>query len=136
MGERSNIVIEQYDGSRVYLYGHWMGDNALQVVADVLDKGQRWSDAPYLTRIIFDRMTKDAADPYTGFGISTYMTDNDYPVFVMNPDKRTIHLEDSKGKRISAKTGFANYIQVMPHNKFDNLLVAMNHDRFPFPDET
>ena len=96
MGDRSNIVIKQHDGSRVWLYGHWMGADSINVVRDTLAKRERWSDAPYLARMLFARMTAGDEEGSTGYGISTYMCDNEYPVIVLDPQTQTVVLEDSK----------------------------------------
>lgn len=94
MGDRSNIVIKQHDGSRVWLYGHWMGEDSINVVRDTLAHRERWNDAPYLARMLFDKMTKGAVGS-TGYGISTYMCDNEYPVIVLDPETQTVVLEDA-----------------------------------------
>ena len=94
MGDRSNIVVKQYDGSRVWLYGHWMGEDSINVVRDTLAQQERWSDAPYLARMLFSRMTQDNVGS-TGYGISTYMCDNEYPVIVLDPQTQTVYLEDA-----------------------------------------
>ena len=93
MGDRSNIVIKQHDGSRVWLYGHWMGADSINVVRDTLAQRERWSDAPYLARMLFNRMTQGDTGS-TGYGISTYMCDNEYPVIVLDPETQTVVLED------------------------------------------
>lgn len=106
MGDRSNIVVKQHDGSRVWLYGHWMGEDSINVVRDTLAQRERWSDAPYLARMLFARMTQGNPDSTTGYGISTYMCDNEYPVIVLDPETQTVVLEDSKewGKPLEAIT--------------------------------
>ena len=94
MGDRSNIVVKQHDGSRVWLYGHWMGEDSINIVRDVLSQRERWSDAPYLARMLFARMIQGSPDSSTGYGISTYMCDNEYPVIVLDPETQTVVLED------------------------------------------
>ena len=95
MGDRSNIVIEQGDGSRVWLYGHWMGEDSINVVRDTLAHRERWSDAPYLARMLFNRMTRGSELGDTGYGISTSMCDNEYPIIVLDPATQTVKLEDA-----------------------------------------
>jgi hypothetical protein len=113
MGDRSNIVVKQYDGSRVWLYGHWMGEDSINVVRDTLAQKERWSDAPYLTRMLFSRMTQDNVGS-TGYGISTYMCDNEYPVIVLDPESQTVSLEDApfgeEMKRITPSVPFSQFI--------------------------
>lgn len=93
MGDRSNIVVKQFDGTRVWLYGHWMGEDSINVVRSVLARRERWGDAAYLARMLFNEMTKDDATGSTGYGISTYMEDNEYPVIVLDPETQTVVLE-------------------------------------------
>ena len=90
MGDRSNIVVVQPDNSRIWLYGHWMGEDNYRVVGDVLSRRVRWDDAPYLARMLFDTMTDDAYDKETGFGISTYMCDNEHFIVVLRPDQTVV----------------------------------------------
>ena len=125
MGERSNIVVENHNGQRVYLYGHWMGEESITVVSDVLDKGLRWDDEGYLTRMLFNKMTKYDVDGELGFGITTYLCDSNYPSIVLNCTMQLIHLENGQGKKISNYVSFHDYIQMLPHDTFENLEEAM-----------
>jgi hypothetical protein len=93
MGDRSNIVVQEADGSRIFLYGHWMGEDSINVTRDVLALRDRWSDSPYLTRMLFEKMIEGSFDKTTGFGISTYMCDNEYPIIVLEPSTQTAWLE-------------------------------------------
>ena len=94
MGDRSNIVVMQDNNQSVWLYGHWMGEDAISIVGEVLNKKLRWTDAPYLTRMLFSRMTENAYDEETGFGISTAMQDNEYPIIILNPRTQEAWLEE------------------------------------------
>jgi predicted CoA-binding protein len=72
-----------------------MGEDSINVVRYTLAQRERWSDAPYLTRMLFARMTQGNPEGTTGYGISTYMCDNEYPVIVLNPQTQTVVLEDA-----------------------------------------
>lgn len=96
MGDRSNIVVTQPDGGRVWLYGHWMGQGSIEVVRNVLSRKERWNDAPYLTRMLFAEMIRGDEEGATGFGISNYMCDNEYPVIVLDCEHKSVWLEDTK----------------------------------------
>lgn len=99
MGDRANIVIEQGDGTRVWLYGHWMGYEAPEILQNALKRGkERWDDTPYLARIIFSDMTKGSPNDLTGYGITTSMTDNEKPILVVDPAKATVTIEDEPGR--------------------------------------
>ena len=94
MGDRSNIVVVQPDNSRIFLYGHWMGDDNYRVAGQVLSTGSRNTDHAYLTRMLFSKMIAHDLDGETGFGISNTMCDNEYPIVVIDPQKQTVHLEE------------------------------------------
>jgi len=93
MGDRSNIVVVQPDESRIFLYGHWMGDDNYRVAGQVLSRQERWNDAPYIARMLFSKMIAHDLDSDTGYGISNHMCDNEYPIVVIDPQKQTVHLE-------------------------------------------
>jgi hypothetical protein len=84
MGCRGNIFVKDSTNkisTGVYLYTHWRGDQVRQILKDALKQNpDRWDDEPYLTRIIFSQMIKDDVESTTGYGISTYETDNENPI--------------------------------------------------------
>ena len=73
MEDRANIIVQQEDSGRIYLYTHWQGHRIKEILAAALNRGRdRWDDPAYLTRIIFSEMLRDMdPDGTTGFGIST-----------------------------------------------------------------
>lgn len=90
MGDRGNVLIGDLN-SRVFLYTHWGGSILPQVVQTALQREERWGDAPYLARIVFAEMIREGMDlstrgqdianelmETTGFGIATYMPDNEH----------------------------------------------------------
>ncbi len=96
MGDRSNIVVKQPDGSSVFLYGHWMGSDSIRIVHDILSLKERWADHSYLARMLFCKMVEGDISGATGYGISTDMQDNEYPLIVLNPSLQTAWLEEYK----------------------------------------
>lgn len=96
MGDRSNIVIRENNGARIYLYGHWSGEGILRSALVGL-KSSRVNDPGYLARIVFADMIAGQEGEELGFGITTTMMDNNYPVLVLNEDE-TAWLEDSYQK--------------------------------------
>lgn len=108
MGDRANVfVVDPYapkvDGGNagVYLYTHWSGSELPQILAKALDSKEgrgRWSDNSYLTRIIFDTMT-GLEGGETGFGISASITDNSYPILVVNTETQLIDMVPSGSER-------------------------------------
>ena len=131
MGDRSNIVVQESNGNRLFLYGHWMGEGAIDVVADVLSLRDRWNDEPYLTRMLFEKMIEGAVDKTTGFGISTYMCDNEYPIIVLEPATQTAVIEEYKfGENtftpITPRVSFEELLEAtIWHKNFEQLAIAL-----------
>jgi len=99
MGDRGVIKVYQGKGRQpVCLYTHWCGDEIYGFLKRSLARRERWEDKAYLTRIIFCEMIKGHEDDTTGFGISTYIPDNEHTVLGVNPDKKLVTFEDEYGK--------------------------------------
>lgn len=93
MGDRANVYIRNDSSSGVYLYTHWSGSELAATVQSALVRGKsRWTDTPYLTRIIFCEMVKGAEMDLTGFGIAAQLCDNSHPIIVVDCDKQAIGL--------------------------------------------
>lgn len=89
MGDRANIIVDK----EICLYAHWAGADLAVVLQDALRRGKnRWSDSSYLTRIIFSEMIKDDVLEETGYGISTTIPDNEYPLIWVNTDNKTVRI--------------------------------------------
>src|SRR5690606_26184038 len=97
MGDRANILVvdqpaENGNVHGVYLYTHWDGYEWPERLREALasdEARRRWSDDPYLTRIIVSRVFADIHEQETGGGISTYRTDNEYPITILDiPNQR------------------------------------------------
>lgn len=71
MGDRGVIeIIDPQNDNKVCLYTHWSGSDLDATLAKALDRGrERWNDSSYLTRIIFNEMTKGFEMDTAGFGI-------------------------------------------------------------------
>jgi len=101
MGDRGNIYVKDYnEGEGTYLYSHWGGTELPQVVQSALAKRARWDDNPYLTRIIFCEMIKDAYDEETGYGISATVGDGNDRVLVLDPNSQTLWREGNEESAI------------------------------------
>lgn len=91
MGERANVLVRDNYDPGVFLYTHWGGYELPQTVQRALRREERWSDTPYLARIVFSEMIRDEIDGETGYGISSVMVgDNGYPVIVLDTSKQTV----------------------------------------------
>jgi|SRR5215471_301115 len=122
MGDRANVAIEQWrpDGARIYIYTHWDGYDLPDMLADALNTKSaraRWKDDSYLTRILIDQITKSGRDEETGYGVSTYITDNSYNVLVVNPTSGTVHVENDQNVKIGEHVNFQTYIDMSPHQR-------------------
>ena len=86
MGDRANVKMDFGNGEAVYLYTHWGGSTLPADVQKAIKKHtERWADPSYLSRIILCAMIPEKEHTEgTGYGISTYVPDNDgYPVIIV-----------------------------------------------------
>lgn len=101
MGDRSNIVIENTYGeapNRVYLYGHWTGQNIIKSAVHGLNSG-RATDSEYLARIVFEDMVKNDLGSETGYGIGARLGDNEHPILVISDTRdngTVVYFEEQK----------------------------------------
>lgn len=96
MGDRGNISIPQGDGTSVWLYTHWTGSRLPRTLQAALRRGEdRWDDTPYLARIIFCEMITGSEGETTGFGISTSLQDNEYPLLVVDTANQQVRVEQA-----------------------------------------
>lgn len=85
MGDRANVYMKESESAGVYLYTHWGGSELALTVQTSLKRGQeRWSDTPYLARIILADMTAGHERDLTGFGISSGLCDNEHAIIVVD----------------------------------------------------
>ena len=105
MGDRGNIVV---DG--VWLYTHWGGYDLKRILKDALIKGKdRWTDTPYLTRIIFCEMIKEDVNGMTGYGISNEMGANEHNILHVNCKDGLVSERTEDGERLHQFT-FQDFI--------------------------
>jgi hypothetical protein len=133
MGDRGNIVVLQHpDRDRegaIYLYTHWGGGDLPLTLNLALHKastgefGSRLTQEGYLARIIFERMLMQEEPAYRpsgsdgthGFGITTYLTDYDHPLLVVDCSHQLVWLADPDGDdplepRDAARWTFEDYL--------------------------
>ena len=98
MGDRGNIFVresaDEGETRGVYLYSHLGGEGLPLALKRALQRKQRWDDGPYLTRIIFDEMTKSQHGEETGFGISATLGDNEHPIVTVTPGQGVSWVKD------------------------------------------
>ena len=135
MGDRANVVIRDdwpadlNQREAVFLYTHWGGSELPEQLRDALIHGRgRWGDPSYLARIVLDRMTRDDADDITGYGISTRLGDNEYPLLVLHVgrvyamNEQRYHDRGFDALDEVASIGFDEYIAIP--RTWDNLMAA------------
>lgn len=113
MGDRANCVVKQNsyaDNGEVFLYTHWSGYELPAIVQSALRKRWRWDDESYLTRIIFNEMTKGHESTETGFGISTVVGDNSYDYIVVDPKNQEVRFEDDDTRTANRKWTFEEFV--------------------------
>jgi hypothetical protein len=138
MGDRSNIVVQEANGNRVWLYGHWMGEDSIRIVRNVLDKRERWEDAPYLARMLFGSMIAGDLAGSTSYGISTTMCDNEYPIIILEPHTQTAWLEvyiwgeGGRYEQLTKPISFEDFLEALSFSEdFNNLAVNMGSKIVP-----
>jgi len=96
MGDRANILVTS-DNETVCLYTHWAGTELPKTLQDALKRGEsRLDDFQYITRIIFNQMTKGREMELTGFGITCEVHDNEHELIKFNVDDQTIVIGEAK----------------------------------------
>lgn len=95
MGDRANIVIKQHiahdEVGEIFFYTHWDGCRTPITLQDALKRGRsRWDDESYLARIIFSEMIQGDLEGENGYGISAYLTDNEYDLLVVDAETQTV----------------------------------------------
>ena len=95
MGDRANIVMKQNHSNsntgEIYFYTRWDGYQLPKILQDALKRGRRrWDDESYLARIIFSEMIQGNLEGENGYGISAYLTDNEYDLLVVDAETQTV----------------------------------------------
>lgn len=79
------------DTTGIYLYTHSGGSGLPDIVRESLVRGEeRWGDEAYFARVLFSDLIQGAERELTGFGITTYLTDNEHPIVVVDCEKMTV----------------------------------------------
>lgn len=113
MGDRGNIkFIEELGSPSIFFYTHWSGYRLNEIIREGLIQGKgRWSDPPYLARIMFNALQGDDRGE-TGFGISHAIGDNEHPVMVVDADQQKVYIDghatDDDPKYVMSFTDFVD----------------------------
>lgn len=126
MGDRANIYLKDSERGGIYLYTHWSGSEWPSLLQEAIAFGKdRWFDEPYLARIITSRVFRDLVDSTSGGGISTMLTDNEYPILCVDLMTGEVGLADpgidhsDKGRWTDVRS-FAEFL-ALDVSDWDNL---------------
>lgn len=93
MGERGNIEIRQEPKSpSVWFYTHHKGYRTAEIVKKALARRAQWQDSSYLARIIFCELIDGDTHSETGYGISTFECDPNYPRVLVDVPNQTVQV--------------------------------------------
>jgi len=114
MGDRANVVVydpteDNAPGEAVFLYTHWDGCELPGILASALHSKYgkaRANDGAYLARIIFQAMCPNPGE--MSYGISTRLTDNEYPLLVVDVPRQVV-IEYPEGRY--RDVGFADLLE-------------------------
>lgn len=111
---RQNIKMNYSEGSPIYIYSHWGGNEPMEKselalqLAEALRRKERWDDESYLARIIMAEVLREHLDDETGFGLSPYEIDPEFPTITVDLTKNTVAF--GKGEAMT----FDEFIKAMP----------------------
>ena len=97
MGDRAQVHVvanknKEYNHD-VWLYTHWGGTGLPETVASAISRGERWTDAEYLTRIIFSTMIEQEVDGELGYGIGNHQHGDVYRVITVDLDEQEVTVD-------------------------------------------
>lgn len=91
MGDRANVYMQERGGGGVYFYTHWGGSDLAADVQKSLTRGrERWTDGPYLGRVIFADLIDGQEKDLTGYGISASIGDNEHAIIVVDAEGQRV----------------------------------------------
>lgn len=93
MGMRRNIALSYDDKSaKIYLYTHWGAEGLENTLAASLNRArERWNDDSYLARVIALDMFKEAGEDLTGYGLSPFEIDPEFPTLEVDLNASTVN---------------------------------------------
>lgn len=98
MGNRGQVKIIE-NGQSVFLYTHCGATQLVKDVRDALAKKERWNDAEYLARIIFDQM-KHGDEGTTGFGIGVSEHGDIWRLVIVDVDNNIVEVIDNNEEKL------------------------------------
>ena len=103
--------------SPVVLYTHWGAKDMLANLKTVLKRRKRWSDAAYLSRMIFCKMVEGDERGETGYGIMTCNIGDAEEEIVVDCDRQEVIIKGSDNNKSYTFSELAEqYDEVNPPN--------------------
>jgi hypothetical protein len=94
--------------TNIWLYSHWGGGSRHETLAAAIDAARpRWDDNTYATRIAVSHIIGTDWDRETGYGLEAgdnCRTDVEYPLMLVDWDKRTISIVAPSGLVVETAT--------------------------------
>lgn len=121
MGDRGQVFIENHYGegnTGVYLYTHGRATELIVYVRRALEKRVRWSDLCYLTRIIFDEMSRGSHSEL-GFGICGVEHGDIWRLIKIKKDKM---IEVRKYEKLEFEGTFEQFLDVDKYKAMSRLV--------------
>ena len=103
--------------SPVVLYTHWGAKDMLSNLKTVLKRKTRWSDAAYLSRMIFCKMVEGDERGDTGYGIMTNNVNDAEQEIVVDCDRQEIIVKGNDNNKTYTFSELAEqYAEMNPPN--------------------
>ena len=103
--------------SPVVLYTHWGAKDMLMNLKTVLKRRKRWSDAAYLSRMIFCKMVEGDERGETGYGIMTCNIGDAEEEIVVDCDRQEVIIKGSDNNKTYTFSELAEqYAEANPPN--------------------
>ena len=103
--------------SPVVLYTHWGAKDMLMNLKTVLKRRKRWSDAAYLSRMIFCKMVEGDERGETGYGIMTCNIGDAEEEIVVDCDRQEVIIKGSDNNKSYTFSELAEqYTEINPPN--------------------
>ena len=103
--------------SPVVLYTHWGAKDMLMNLKTVLKRRKRWSDAAYLSRMIFSKMIRSDIEGETGYGIMTCNIGDAEQEIIVDCDRQEIIVKGETNNKTYTFSELAEqYAEANPPN--------------------
>lgn len=108
----SGVIKIEMDEGNVYLYSHYKGLDLPGILQCSLSRKCRWNDESYLARIIFSEMIKYDINAESGYGISSWEPECDFPIIIVNCKTQSVVICENSW-------GFDEYIEMTLEDKIN-----------------